>query len=268
MAGSVRVVITGVTGKVARELLAGLPRADGIEVVGAVSRWAATEDTQKLPNGAEIPLSRDLAALLASVQADVVVDFTNAEYGLGVARTAIAQGVSPVIGTSGLTAEAVAELDAQCRTRGVAGLLAPNFAIGAVLMMHLAKVCAPFFDYAEIIELHHDQKADAPSGTAIATARMMAAAREKQMTVPETLKQTVPGSRGAVVDDITIHSVRLPGQNAHQEVIFGGLGQTLRIRHDAISRESYVPGVAVAVRGVRGLAPGLHVGLEHLLGIA
>lgn len=267
MAGSVRVVITGATGKVARELLAGLPKAEGVEVAGAVSR-AATEETLMLPDGASIPLGRDLGMLLDAVRADVVVDFTSAEYGLDAAQTAIARGVSPVIGTSGLSPDAVADLYARCRARGVAGLLAPNFAIGAVLMMHLAKVCAPFFEFAEIIELHHEQKADAPSGTAIATARMMAAARAKPMSVPATLKQTVPGSRGAVVDGITVHSVRLPGQNAHQEVIFGGLGQTLRIRHDAISRESYVPGVAVAARGVRQLPPGLHVGLEHLLGIA
>lgn len=267
MADNVRVVVTGATGKVAREVLVGLSRADGITLVGAVSRQAA-EASLTLPTGAAIPVSRDLAALLDQAPADVLVDFTNAEYALDACRTAIERGVRPVIGTSGLSVEAQADLDVRLRARGIAGVLAPNFAVGAVLMMHIANICAPFFDFAEIIELHHEQKADAPSGTAIATARQMAAARAKPMTTPETLKYTVPGSRGAVIDGITIHSVRLPGQNAHQEIIFGGLGQTLRIRHDALNRESYVPGVAAAVREIGKQPPGLVIGLERILGIA
>ncbi|MFN8559116.1 MAG: 4-hydroxy-tetrahydrodipicolinate reductase, partial [Dehalococcoidia bacterium] len=183
-----------------------------------------------------------------------------------VAPIAVAAGVSPVIGTSGLAEPFVAELAARCRAAGVGGLVAPNFAIGAVLMMHFARLASPYFDVAEIIELHHDKKVDAPSGTAVATARDMVAARGRPFDHPETEKFTLPGARGAEEGGVTLHSVRLPGLVAHQEVLFGGLGQTLTIRHDSTSRESFLPGVLLAAREVMNRQE-LVVGLDRLMGL-
>jgi 4-hydroxy-tetrahydrodipicolinate reductase len=146
-------------------------------------------------------------------------------------------------------------------------IVAANFSVGAVVMMHMAKLAARYFDHVEIIEMHHDQKADAPSGTAMATAQMMLAARdERPFTVPPTLKETMPGTRGAALGGATIHSMRLPGLVAHQAVIFGGLGQTLTIRHDSTSRESFMPGVLMAAREVMKRDE-LLVGLEALMGL-
>ena len=266
MGQAIRVIVTGATGKMSREVLAALCREPDLEPVGAVSRQAGVE-ALLLPDGERsIPLSSDLGSLLASVRPDVLVDFTTAEYSMDAARLAVRYGVRPVVGTTGWTVQAVSDLEALCRVQQVGAVLAPNFALGAVMMTHLARIAAPFFDYVEIIELHHEQKLDAPSGTAISMARQMAAARSKPVTVPPTLKETVPGTRGGSVDGITIHSVRMPGQVAHHEVIFGGLGQTLRIRHDSISRESFMPGVMLAVRAVMQRSE-LVVGLETLLGL-
>jgi 4-hydroxy-tetrahydrodipicolinate reductase len=168
-----------------------------------------------------------------------------------------------VIGTTGLTKEDLNEIDRLATAHKVGAVVAPNFALGAVLMIHLAKIAAKYLDYAEIIELHHHLKADAPSGTALATARAMAVARGKPFLQP-TGKATE--SRGQQVEGATIHSVRLPGLMAHQEVILGGPGQTVSIRHDTINRECYMPGVMLAIKEVvkhRGLI----YGLDTLLGL-
>jgi 4-hydroxy-tetrahydrodipicolinate reductase len=172
-----------------------------------------------------------------------------------------------VIGTTGLSDAWLAELERGCRERGVGAVVAPNYAIGAVLMVHLAKIAGRFFDAAEIIELHHDRKVDAPSGTALSTAREILEARGRpfERNVPE--QETLPGARGAALDGITIHSVRLPGLSSHQEVIFGGLAQTLSIRHDTTGRESYIPGVLLAARAVLQRKE-LVRSLEALFGLA
>ena len=220
-----------------------------------------------LPGGGAVPMGKDPAALLDRVQADVVIDFTNLDWTPLVARAALDRGVRLVIGTSGLPEDWVAELEAECRQRELGAVVAANFAIGAVLMIYMAKVAGRFFDAAEIIELHHDRKIDAPSGTALATARAMLAARGKpfERNVPE--KETLPATRAAEVDGISIHSVRLPGLVAHQEVIFGGLGQTLTIRHDTTGRASFIPGVLLATREVMQRKE-LVRGLEALVGLA
>jgi 4-hydroxy-tetrahydrodipicolinate reductase len=169
-----------------------------------------------------------------------------------------------VIGTTGLAADEIKEIEQLSLDHQVGAVVAPNFALGAVLMMHLSRLAAKYFDYAEIIELHHHLKADAPSGTALSTARMMAEARGKPFDVPE--QKQAASSRGAQVEGVAIHSVRLPGLLAHQEVILGGPGQTLRIRHDTISRECFVPGVIIAIKKVIG-HKGLIYGLDALLGL-
>jgi len=171
---------------------------------------------------------------------DVAVDFTVPASVLGNATAALSAGIPCVIGTTGLTDEGLAQLDALARDRGVACFVAPNFALGAVLMMRFAAEAARSLPRAEIIELHADTKVDAPSGTAKATAAAMGG-------------------------DVPIHSVRLPGLVAHQEVILGGRGETLTIRHDTTSREAFVPGVLLALERIRGLPPGLTVGLDALL---
>ena len=195
----------------------------------------------------------------------MLVDFTVAQATMPAVRIATKQGVNLVIGTTGLTADDLSEIDRLSKAHRVGAVVAPNFALGAVLMMHLAKIAAKYLDYAEIIELHHHLKADAPSGTALSTARAMAAARGKPFPRPPEGSKT-SSSRGEPVEGITIHSVRLPGLLAHQEVILGGPGQTLSIRHDTISRECYMPGVILAVREVVK-RQGLVYGLDTLLGL-
>jgi 4-hydroxy-tetrahydrodipicolinate reductase len=180
------------------------------------------------------------------------------------ARLAAERGVNLVIGTTGLTAEDINEIDRLTNARKVGAVVAPNFALGAVLMIHLAKIAARYFDYADIIELHHHLKIDAPSGTALATARAMATARGKPFSSPDQGKPKP--SRGETVDGTAIHSVRLPGLMAHQEVTLGTAGQTLSIRHDTISRECYMPGVILAIKEVVK-RQGLIHGLDTLLGL-
>ena len=164
-------------------------------------------------------------------------------------RTAAKQGIDLVIGTSGLTTDDIDEMERLSKDNKIGIVVAPNFALGAVLMMHLAKIAAKYLDYAEIIELHHHLKADAPSGTAISTAKAMAAAKGKPFSRPPEQGQT-SNSRGEEVEGVAIHSIRLPGLMAHQEVILGAPGQTLSIRHDTISRECYMPGVILAIKEV------------------
>ncbi|MFC1902107.1 4-hydroxy-tetrahydrodipicolinate reductase, partial [Chloroflexota bacterium] len=178
--------------------------------------------------------------------------------------TAAEHGVNMVIGATGLTAEDVNEIE-QLAAGKIGVVIAPNFALGAVLMMHMAKVAAKFLDYAEIIELHHERKLDAPSGTALNTARAMADARGKPFLQPSGQGEA-PLSRGQSIEGVSIHSVRLPGLMAHQEVIMGGQGQTLSIRHDTINRECYMPGVMRAVKEVVK-RQGLIYGLDNLLGL-
>jgi 4-hydroxy-tetrahydrodipicolinate reductase len=235
-----------------------------IRLVGAVD-LKATEDSLPLPDDAgSVPLSTSLDDILNECRPDVLVDFTLAPAVMPTARLAAEKGINLVIGTTGLKAEEIDELGRLSQVHQIGVVLASNFALGAVLMMHLAKLAAKYFDYAEIIELHHHRKADAPSGTALSTARAMVTARGKPFNVPEQ-KQAYP-SRGEQIDGVTVHSVRLPGFLAHQEVIFGGAGQTLSIRHDTISRECFMPGVMMAIKEVTR-RKGLTRGLDALLGL-
>ena len=249
-----------------REVLVALCKDPDLEPAGAVSQ-SAQEEYLSLPGGAGlVPLSKELGPLLVRVKPDVLVDFTTAPYALSAARLAIAHGVRPVIGTSGLAPQDVEELRKLCAQVGLGGIVAPNFALGAVVMMHLATVAARFFDSAEIIEMHHEAKADAPSGTAIATARAMAAARGTPFVTAPTLKETLPHPRGSLVEGIPVHSMRLPGLMAHQEVVLGSQGQPLHIRHDTLSRECYMPGVVLAIKEVMRRKE-LVFGLDRLLGL-
>ena len=262
---SVKVVVSG-TGKMGRQVLETVCAEADLEPVGVLD-CVSGEEYLSLPDGSGlIPFSTDPAALFTRTRPDVVVDFTNAEYTPQVAREALEAGARLVIGTSGLSEAFLHELGRECRQRKLGAVVVANFALGAVLMAYLCRVAARFFDHAEIIEMHHDGKVDAPSGTAIATAHKMADGREAPFQRPRTQRETIEGTRGGTADGITIHSVRLPGLVAHQEVIFGGPGQTLTIRHDSTSRESFMPGVMLAIRDVMSRED-LVLGLEALLGI-
>jgi 4-hydroxy-tetrahydrodipicolinate reductase len=261
----IRVLVSG-SGKMGRIIVDTLAATNDCEPVGVVD-GLATADSFATEDGAELPLFSDAAKACDATSPDVVIDFTNAAWTPTLTAAAVPRGVRPVIGTSALTQAYIDDLSAACAAQKLGGVVAANFAIGAVLMMHMAKVAARFFDAAEIIELHHDQKVDAPSGTAIATAHGMIAGREGkpfERNVPSS--QPIPGARAAEVDGVTIHSVRLPGLVAHQEVLFGGLGQTLSIRHDTTGRDSFMPGVLLAVREVMHRSA-LVVGIEALVGL-
>ena len=239
--------------------------ASQTQVVGAVELQVAEDDLPLLDGSGRVPFSADLDYILTSCQPDVLVDFTVAQATMPAVHIATQHGVNLVIGTSGLTADELSEIDRLAIAGEVGAVVAPNFALGAILMIHLAKIAAKYLDYAEVIELHHHLKADSPSGTALSTAKAMATARGKPFYRPPE-QGKAPSSRGEEVEGITIHSVRLPGLLAHQEVLLGGPGQTLSIRHDTISRECYVPGIILAIEEVvkrRGLA----YGLETLLGV-
>ena len=212
---------------------------------------------------AQTDLGDKLPGIIDQTKAQVVVDFTTAASAMKNADCIIESGARPVIGTSGLLPEQVAELQKLCNKQNLGGIIVPNFAIGAVLMMKYSQDAAKYFPHVEVIELHHDLKADAPSGTAIKTANLLA---ESRGSAPPSVdeKEILSGARGANAEDIRIHSVRLPGLVAHQEVIFGGQSQTLTIRHDSIHRDSFMPGVCLACKKVMDLNE-LVYGLEHLL---
>jgi 4-hydroxy-tetrahydrodipicolinate reductase len=201
---------------------------------------------------------------LKEVKTDLLVDFTNPQSVFTNAKEAIKAGVVPVIGATGLDEEEIAELEELGKEHNVGIFIAPNFALGAILMMKFARETAKYFSHVDIIEYHHDNKLDAPSGTALKTAEMISQIRKPMMQGNPNEYEKIPGSRGGDVNGIRIHSVRLPGLVAHQEVIFGGSGQTLTIRHDAYTRETYMPGVLLAIRKSYQMK-GLVVGLENFL---
>jgi len=261
----IRVVVHGALGRVGREVINALCQEPETRVVGAVD-LKASEDHLLLPDGSgKVPFSSNLDYILTSYRSDVLVDFTIAQAAMPAARTAAKQGVNLVIGTSGITDDNLDEMERLSAAHKIGIVVAPNFALGAVLLMHLAKIAAKYLDYAEIIELHHHLKADSPSGTALATAKAMAEIRDKPFSQPADGGQP-SNSRGEHVEGVTIHSVRLPGLMAHQEVILGTLGQTLSIRHDTISRECYMPGVILAIKEVVK-RKGLIYGLDALLNL-
>jgi 4-hydroxy-tetrahydrodipicolinate reductase len=207
----------------------------------------------------------DPLSLFTDSQTEVVIDFTHPDVVMDNLKFLIDNGIHAVVGTTGFTDQRLGQVKAWLAGKpDVAVLIAPNFAIGAVLSMHFAKQAARFFESAEVIELHHPQKADAPSGTAARTARLIAEARKGLPPNPDATSTGIEGARGADIDGIPVHSVRLAGLVAHQEVLFGTQGETLTIRHDSLDRTSFVPGVLLAVRTVRE-HPGLTVGLQPLL---
>jgi len=242
---AIRILVNGAQGKMGQQTVSAVKADKELELV------------------AELGKQDNLLEAIKNSQAEVVVDFTTASAAYENAKQIIEVGVHPVIGTSGFLPEQIKEIVTACHEKKLGGIIAPNFSIGAVLMMKFSKDTAHYFKDVEIIELHHDGKEDSPSGTAIKTSEMITAGRGK---IPEKKvgTETLKGARGATNHGISIHSVRLPGLVAHQEVIFGGIGETLTIRHDSINRECFMPGVLLACKKVVGLDK-LVYGLEHIL---
>ena len=227
---------------------------------------AAVRAAEDLTLSAEVDAGDALTQLTAA-DTEVVIDFTHPDVVMDNLKFLIDNGIHAVVGTTGFTQERLDQVQAWLADKpGVSVLIAPNFAIGAVLAMHFARQAAPYFESVEIIELHHPQKADAPSGTAARTAKLVAEARKGLPPNPDATSTGLEGARGADIDGIRVHSVRLTGLIAHQEVLFGTQGETLSLRHDSLDRTSFVPGVLLAVRRVAD-RPGLTVGIEALLNL-
>jgi len=266
---NIRVLITGAAGKMGQAVMKGVFEDPDCSLVGAVDVSMVGTDVGQLlgQESIGIKIQANLSRAIEEAQPDVMVDFTNAQVAKDNILTALKFQVYPVVGTTGLGNKDIEEIHTFCENSNMGAFFAPNFAIGAVLMMQCAKMVAKFMPNVEIIELHHDKKLDAPSGTALRTADLIALERNERIEEKEhNLIEKVEGSRGGNYKGINIHSIRLPGFIAHQEVIFGGLGQTLSIRHDSISRESFIPGVLLAIKE----APkrkGVIIGLENLMDI-
>jgi 4-hydroxy-tetrahydrodipicolinate reductase len=263
----IRVAVTGATGRMGSEVCRAVAAADDLELVAAVSPSHAGTPLGELVPGLPEPdrhltLTGDLAGLV-DAGAEVAVEFSRPPHGGPNTLALLEAGIHAVVGTTGITDEELDRIGAAATAGAANALVAPNFAIGAVLLMELAARVARHLPHVEIVELHHDGKADAPSGTALRTARLVAEARGTAPSAPAG-DGSHPGARGAEVDGVRVHSVRLPGLVAHQEVLFGGEGETLSLRHDSIDRRGFMPGVLLGVRRVAGL-DGLTVGLEHLL---
>lgn len=263
----IRVAVCGACGRMGQEVVKAVSNESDLELVTVIDVSNAGKDIGEIifnkSNGVKIePTLQDA---LTSHEVDVVVDFTIPECIFENAKIILAHNVRPVIGTTGLSEEQLNELKTLANEKKIGLLVAPNFAIGAVLMMMFSAQAAKYFDHAEIIELHHNKKKDAPSGTAIKTAQLMAKQQSQfgADNVPEM--ETIKGSRGGITpENIHIHSVRLPGFVAHQEVIFGAQGQALTIRHDSFDRTSFMPGVVLAVRKMMDKNEFVY-GLENLL---
>lgn len=242
----IKVLVNGARGKMGAETVKAVLKEADLDLVG------------------QIDLGENLAKNIQKTKPEVVVDFTHPSSVMENVKTILNNKAHAIVGTTGLTPANLEEIKNLCSKNKANCVVAPNFAIGAVLMMKFAKEAAHYMPEVEIIELHHDQKADAPSGTAIKTAELILGDRQNIKRKAVKSIEKIKNARGGEMGGINIHSVRLQGLVAHQEVIFGGLGQTLKIRHDSISRESFMPGVIMAIRKVKKVK-GLVYGLENLL---
>ena len=261
-----RVVVVGAAGRMGREMLKGLTHHAGFEIVAAVDRNEVGKNCRELagPTAPDLIVTDKLGAALDCCNAEVLIDFSHHSAAASHALSAVKRGISPVIGCTGLTESDLSELRSLVKEYNVPAMYAPNFAIGAVLMIKFAQIAAQWLPDVEIIELHHDKKEDAPSGTAMLTAQLIAEARTQQPTRLPQQNIKAEGARGGRVSDVPVHSIRLPGFIAHQEVLFGSFGEVLQIRHDSTDRGAYVQGVILAAKHVKSM-DGLVIGLDKVL---
>lgn len=261
----INVLVNGACGRMGQAVLKAVSDDDELNLVAAVDIVGGKDTGELIGTGANgVVVETDLKAAINSKKPQVMVDFTRPDVVFQNAKTALELKVAPVVGTTGLTAEQKEELKKISEANNTPIFIAPNFAIGAVLMMLMSKQAAKYLPNVEIIELHHDKKLDAPSGTAVQTAEMIREVRKSMKQGHPDEKEKLEGARGAEIDGMRIHSVRLPGFVAHQQVIFGGLGETLTIRHDSMDRASFMPGVVLACKKVLNLK-GMTIGLDKLL---
>ncbi|MGE8204312.1 4-hydroxy-tetrahydrodipicolinate reductase [Heyndrickxia sp. NPDC080065] len=262
-----KVIIAGPRGRMGKEAVKMVNSINNFELVSVLDHkhdgqmLNEIEDFHKYTN---IPIYSNIEECLQKSKADVFVDLTTPEFGYFHTKTALQYGVRPVVGTTGFTQEQLQELKKIAEEKEIGCIIAPNFAIGAVLMMKFSQMAAKYFNDIEIIELHHDKKLDAPSGTAVKTAEMISDVRETKEQGHPNEKETMQGARGANIDGMHIHSVRLPGLIAHQQVLFGADGQTLTIRHDSYNRASFMSGVKLSIETVMNLST-LIYGLENII---
>ena len=254
---SIRVIIAGFKGKMGQAACQMVLADPALDLVAVI------DPSEKVDSWQGVPVYNDKETLIG-ISADVWVDFTTPAVAYENTRFALENGFAPVVGTTGFTSQEIEELKELSRSKGLGGLIAPNFALGAVLLMQFAAQAAKYFPNVEIIELHHDKKKDAPSGTAIITAELMAQVRESIQQGASDEEELIAGARGANFDGMRIHSVRLPGLVAHQEVIFGNQGEGLTLRHDSYDRSSFMTGVNLGIKEVVKRHE-LVYGLEHLL---
>lgn len=263
---TVKIILAGPRGKMGSTFLKVVQQEENFELVACIDRKHNGKRLWEIHPSShlDVPIYEDAQTCFQENPADVFVDLTMPDVGFEHTKKALNNGIRTVTGTSGFTSQQIDELTALANKNQVGCIIAPNFAIGAVLMMQFAQMAAEFFPNVEIIEKHHDQKIDAPSGTAMKTVDMIKEVRQAQQQGHPGEFETLPHARGGEVEGIRIHSVRLPGLIAHQEVIFGAPGQTLTITHDSFSRESFMEGIKLAVNEVMNLEK-LVYGLENIL---
>ncbi|SDI98547.1 4-hydroxy-tetrahydrodipicolinate reductase [Salimicrobium halophilum] len=262
----INVIVAGPRGKMGKAALEMIMKEGNLTLVGCIDRKndrTMVKDIEGLP-AFDALIYENIEECLTETNADVLIDLTTPEHGYNHTKASLNHGVRPVVGTTGFTEDQLQEITGICEDKGIGAVIAPNFATGAVLMMQFAKWAAKHFPDVEIIEKHHDQKLDAPSGTAVKTAQLIKEERTSKVQGHPDEKETLEGARGADVDGMKIHSMRLPGLVAHQEVVFGGEGQTLTIKHDSMNRASFMSGVNLSCEKVMEIDT-LVYGLEHLL---
>lgn len=263
----IKVAIAGARGKMGIEAVHTIIKREGMELVAALDYkevGPTLGNLEMFPDYFDIPVYTDFAQLVEDTKPDVLLDLTSPHSVYQHTKEALELNVRPVIGTTGFTDEQLQELTELARIKKIGCIIAPNFAIGAILMMKFAKEAAKYLPDVEIIEMHHDKKLDAPSGTGIKTAQMIAEVRQSKIQGHPDEKETLEGARGADFEGMKIHSVRLPGLVAHQQVLFGGDGQLLTIRHDSLNRESFMSGVAFCINTVITMDK-LVYGLENII---
>lgn len=262
----IRVLVNGAAGKMGRAMLSCLLKEEDMQLVAAVDKSHVGEDAALVAGCAPVGvmITDDLAKALEEAKPDVMLEFTIPAFVRSNLEIALAHKVPSVVGTTGLTDEDIRALEEQSKAQGAPVFIAPNFAIGAVLLMRFAAEAARYLPDYEILEIHNEKKADAPSGTALATLRMMEAERSRASLGASNDTETVPGCRGGAYAGSRVHSMRLPGVIANQDVIFGATGQTLTLSHHTTGRECFWPGVALALRKVSGLT-GVVIGLDRIM---
>jgi len=261
----IKVAVNGALGRMGQTVLGAVEAEPATIAVGGADSAAST-DTVVVPGGNPVPLAATLAELLSKVDADVVVDFSNGAGAVDTMAAATSAGVRVVSGSTGVAAGELERYGDIASKAGIGIISASNFALGAVLMMYLAEMAGPHFQYADLIESHHEAKIDSPSGTALSIAEAARAGRDNDFTYNEPEKVTLDEVRGGLLGGVNVHSARMPGRMARHELVFGTSGQTLSIIHDTINRDCYMPGVLAAVKRVMTLK-GLMLGLDQVLGL-